>query len=419
MNPNRMRMIDYYLGIPICFLLTVLSKLQRLLGLQAPQGHATPHNVLFIELAEMGSTVLAYPAMKRLKELYPTSNIHFLLFDHIRESVDVLDIIPRGNVFTIDSKSMYSLTRDTLKFLYRSRKKNIDTAITLEMFTRYGTILSYLSGARTRVGFYRYAQEGLYIGHLLSHNVIYNPHIHTSQVFLSLVNALGASQAQIPFTKYALDSKPLEGPKIESSQAEKERIWHILREKNSHVDQTKTIVVVNPNASKLISLRRWPLEYYAQLIQKLLDDHNVYVVLTGVQAEQPDTEFICQYVKSDRVLDMVGKTSLRELISLFNIGDVLISNDSGPAHFAALTNIHIVVFFGPESPLLYKPLSPNCTVLYTHYACSPCVSAFNQKLSPCTDNVCLTSMHPDRVYDVIRPILVAKLQGASCRSVSS
>ena len=389
----------------------MLYKLQRLLGLHPPQGHATPHNVLFIELAEMGSTVLAYPAMKRLKELYPTANIHFLLFDQIKESVDILDIIPHENVLTINSKSIYSLARDTLKFIYLSRKKNIDTAIILEMFTRYGTILSYLSGARQRVGFYRYYQEGLYIGHLLSHKVIYNPHIHTSQAFISLVNALGTSQEQIPFTKYKIESRPLEVPNIELSQVEKERAWQILREENSQVDQTKTIVVVNPNASKLISLRKWPLEYYALLIQKLLDDHNVYVVITGVQSEKPDAEFICQYVQSDRVLDVVGKTTLRELVSLFNIGHVLVSNDSGPAHFAALTNIHIVVFFGPESPLLYKPLSPYCTVLYAHYACSPCVSAFNQKLSPCTDNACLTSMHTGHVYDVVRTILDAKLQG--------
>ena len=71
----------------------------------------------------------------------------------------------------------------------------------LEVFTRYGTILSYLSGARTRVGFYRYHQEGLYIGNFLSHKVHYNPHIHIAHAFLSLVHALEAPHGQVPLTK--------------------------------------------------------------------------------------------------------------------------------------------------------------------------------------------------------------------------
>ena len=63
------------------------------------------------------------------------------------------------------------------------------------------------------------------------------------------------------------------------------------------------------------------------------------------------------------------------------------------------------LFFGPESPNLYKHLSENCTVLYANYVCSPCVSAYNQRLSPCHDNQCLQVMSVDYVYDVVQGIL--------------
>src|SRR2546422_3900217 len=53
---------------------------------------------------------------------------------------------PQEHLFFIDSTSLWSLTRDTIKFAMASRKKHIDTAIVLEMFTRYSTLLSYLSG---------------------------------------------------------------------------------------------------------------------------------------------------------------------------------------------------------------------------------------------------------------------------------
>ena len=171
-QPNTMRRIDYWVGIPICFVLSVLYGLQRLFGLKNPKYNEKPNNILFIELAEMGSTVLAYPAIKRLKSIYPKANIHFLLFKHIRQSMDIVDVVPNENVFTINSSNIFSLTIDTLKFMWVCRKRKIDATINLEMFARFSTILAYLSGARKRVGFHRYHQEGLYIGSFLTHKVI-------------------------------------------------------------------------------------------------------------------------------------------------------------------------------------------------------------------------------------------------------
>src|SRR3989344_1112679 len=116
-TPDTMRKVDYWIGIPRCFLLTVWYKLQRLLGLKNPRYSEKPKNILLIELAEMGSTVLAYPAIKKLKKTYPNSNVYFLLFRHIEASMDILDIVPKENVMTIEVKSIFTLIRDTLKFM--------------------------------------------------------------------------------------------------------------------------------------------------------------------------------------------------------------------------------------------------------------------------------------------------------------
>ena len=398
-----MRKIDYWLGIPICFFLTILYKLQRLIGLKNPRYNEKPRNVLFIELAEMGSTVLSYPAMKKLKSIYPNANIYFLLFEHISESAEIIKI-SKENIFTIDSRNVFTLAFDTLKFMIDVRRKKIDTTLNLEMFARYSAILSYLSGARKRVGFHRYRQEGLYIGDFLTHKVTYNPHIHTAQSFVALVESLQAPKGQIPLVKVPIEKK-LEIPKIISDKKAKEKMWNILKEINPDIDSSKKLVLVNPNASKLISIRKWPLENYARLVQKLLQDKNVYVALTGVASEKPDAQYICEYTKNSRVMDLTGKTTLREFLDLFNIAKIFITNDSGPAHFASLTSIHIVVFFGPETPKLYKPLTDNCTVMYSNYACSPCVSAYNQRLSPCDNNLCLKSIEVEQAYNAICKIL--------------
>ncbi len=399
-----MRKIDYWIGIPLCFIATIIYRFQRLLGLKNPHYKEAPKNVLFIELAEMGSTVLAYPAIKKLKSVYPNSNVYFLIFRHIKESMDIIDAVPKENVLTIDSSNAFSLFRDTLKFMLTAREKKIDTAINLEMFARYSTILSYLSGAGKTVGFHKYHQEGLYTGNFLTHKVMYNPHIHTSLSFISLIYALQHPN-EIPLTKVPINNEKLEVPKLNSDKKLNEKVWNLLKSISPDISPGKKIVIVNPNASKLISIRKWPLESYAALIKKLVEDENIYVAITGLESEKQDAKYIFDFVKSGKVLDLAGRTTLRELIELFGIGSVFITNDSGPAHFASLTNTHIVVFFGPETPKLYKPLSNNCTVLYSGYACSPCVSAFNQRMTPCSNNLCLKSIGVENVYDTIRGIL--------------
>jgi ADP-heptose:LPS heptosyltransferase len=367
----------------------------------------------------MGSIVLAYPAIAQLKIMYPNAKLYFLTFKQIEDGIKIFDIIPKENIFTIDSNSTLSLIKDTITFIKMSRKKQIDTAISFEMFARYSIILSYLSGAKRRVGFFKYYQEGLYIGDLLSHKVSYNPHIHTAYSFIALVLSLQFSKEVTPLTKFKIDKELIKIPKIYSKEADIQHIWNKLKSINGEVNSSKKLIIVNPNASKLISIRRWPLDNYISLVRKLIDNEDIYIPIIGLMSEREDAQYICDHIKNARVLDLTGKTSLNELIHLFNIGNILITNDSGPAHFASLTDIHTAVFFGPETPSLYGPLSANHTIFYSHYACSPCVSAYNQRLSPCKDNVCLKVINPDHVYHVICDILLKKNSKVPVHSLSS
>jgi ADP-heptose:LPS heptosyltransferase len=399
-----MRRVDYWLGVPICFGLTVISKIASALSRGRPRS-GPPRNVLFIELAEMGSTVLACPAVHRLRSSYPGCRVFFLLFRHIDESVKVLNHALDAQVMTIDATSVRTIVRDILTFLIEARRKQIDTVINLEMFARFSTILSYLSGAPTRVGFHAFTQRGLYTGDLLTHKVIYNPHLHTWQSMVALVKALEAPTIELPLGKFpASDRDECVVPRITSDLASQQRLQNLLTA-DAPALVGKRLIAVNPNASTLISIRKWPLDRYATLVARLLDDPRNACVITGLASEQDDARFILNRVKSDRLVDLTGKTSLRDLLDLFNLADVFVTNDSGPAHFAALTDIHVVVFFGPETPHLYKPLTDRCTVMYSDYACSPCVSAFNQRRSVCTNNRCLTHIAVETVHATIQEIL--------------
>ncbi len=74
------------------------------------------------------------------------------------------------------------------------------------------------------------------------------------------------------------------------------------------------------------------------------------------------------------------------------------TNDSGPAHFASLTPIHVVTLFGPETPRLFAALTARNTPLWSGVACSPCVNAYNNRQSPCRNNVCMQQITVDEVF---------------------
>jgi len=111
-------------------------------------------------------------------------------------------------------------------------------------------------------------------------------------------------------------------------------------------------------------------------------------------------------VGSNRAFSVAGKTSLRELLALYDLADVLVTNDSGPAHFAAtLTGVHTVVLFGPKHLALFGVLLDRCQTITAGLACSPCVSATNNRQTSCRDNVCMKSISVETVFTAVADAL--------------
>src|SRR6266511_1912088 len=110
-----MRRIDFWAGVPLCFLITVADRLLKALGWKGRGHDRRPTHILFIQLAEMGTMVVAYPALRKARELYPNATLHFLCFNQVRSSLEMLNVIDRAHIHTIDDRSLGSLLRDTLR----------------------------------------------------------------------------------------------------------------------------------------------------------------------------------------------------------------------------------------------------------------------------------------------------------------
>jgi ADP-heptose:LPS heptosyltransferase len=402
MNVDAMRTIDRWVGIPLTFLLTCGIAVGRIFRKKTA---ADPANILFMELSEMGSTILADPAMKKAtKEL--GTELFFVIFKKNRSSLDLLGTIRPANTFTIRESNLFALAWDTMRFLFWVRRKKIDTVVDLELFSRFTALLSGLSGAVNRVGFYSFHNEGLYRGGLLTHRVAYNPHIHIAKNFVALVNSLLSREEEIPFSKQIVTDEEVALPVMMYHETELANMHELVRKHYLDYDRTThRLVLVNPNASELLPQRRWMPDRYVELIGKILDTApDVLVLITGAPSEKKEAEAMCEEVGNDRCINFAGSLQLGQLPVLYTIADLMVSNDSGPGHFSSITNLPTFILFGPETPALYGSLG-NSTPIFAGLACSPCVSAANHRKTPCMDNRCLQAITVERVFQAVLPLI--------------
>ena len=159
----------------------------------------------------------------------------------------------------------------------------------------------------------------------------------------------------------------------------------------------RRLVLLSP-AGGLLPIRAWPLDAYEKLARALLEDGHVLGVI-GLARDKDVAQDLAARLGSERCLDLTGYTkSVRELVVLFHLSALLVANDGGPGHFAALTPMPAIVFFGPETPTLYGTLGDKALNLRTNLSCSPCLTAYNHRNSPCDgDNICLQRIEPATV----------------------
>ena len=401
---NTMRAIDHWVGVPLCAIVSPVIALMDSIKNIFNRGPETPKKLLFIELSEMGSAILVDPAMRNAQAR--GAEIFFLIFKSNRASLTLLNTVKPENIFTIDSSSLGGLIKDTLLFLMLARKHRIDTVIDLELFSRFTALLTGMCGARRRVGYHIFHGEGLWRGFMLTRKVHYNPHIHITKNFLSLIHAAFAQKIEVPFSKIEIpDSEVrLEQAIINPSALEKvrERIEKLAKEENiSYTPGKNRLILINPNASDLLPQRRWAQQRFSELIQAIHQEYpNDLILITGSPAEFAYVEKVRVVANIKNALNFAGQVSFAELPPLYTLSDVMVTNDSGPGHFSAVTPLRTVVLFGPETPALYGSVG-NSIAITANLACSPCVSAANHRKTPCHDNVCMQAITVPQVLDKV------------------
>ena len=409
LHTGTIRSLDYWLGVPLCALLTAVRAI-------LPERRQPPRRILFLKFIEQGATVLAQDAIARATARVGRDNVFFCVFESNRAILDLLDVVPAANVICIRDRSLGTFIIDFLNALRTMRRAGVDTVIDMEFFSRASAIFTFLSGAATRVGLHRFTGELPYRGDLMTHRVQYTAHVHIAQQYALLLEAAFLEPVDEPLLKFPLAQV---GRRVDAGRQFTPTADELSAVRARFGAGQGPIILLNPNASDLLPLRKWAGERFVELGKRLLAEYpGARIGVTGAPAEREAADRLCAQI-GEGAVSFAGKTNLRELLALYTVANVLVTNDSGPAHFASLTPVHTVVLFGPETPRLFGSLSPSTTIIWKELACSPCVSVFNHRLSPCRNNVCMQSITVDEVFDAVRAAVASADLSLKSRSAET
>ncbi len=387
------RNVDFFVGKLACRALSWIRKPSGFRSNQSIKMTQGPQKVLMIELFEMGSAVMLAPSITYLKKQNPQVEIHALTTQSCAPIWEALGSLDPNNVHVIESGTPLNFIWSALKTIFRLRKNRFDLIIDYELFMRVPAIFSGLLKGTRRGGFYKYDYEGLYRGSFYEAKCAYNQNSHISRNYLALTKTTYENPNASPNYKgLILDTEISVTPSIKKTP---------VKELTD-----RPYIAICADVGPTLSVRNYPREHFAEVIEELLGLNPDYqVVFIGTEEDRSTAEIILSKIgQKERCKNFCGKTNFRGLLDVISGADLLITNDNGPGHFATLTGTKTLALFSTDSPYVYGPLGKT-VIAYTHYQCSPCISALNHKRTPCTDNQCLKTLNPSRVVQLSQALL--------------
>ena len=365
-----------------------------------------PRRILVIRLDLIGDLVLSLTVVRALKRTYPEAEIDLLA---LPASAKVASYDPNlSEIITYDPniwrrpKALFQLKnwREVSALRQKLRARHYDLAVSV--YANWAAILAVLSGARRRVG---YGPEG-YPGFMTDSVPGGIPgrwrhwapldNKHEVDYCLALAQAAGAtltSDDRIP--RLYVDEK---------TRAEVDQL--LL---HAGLQPHKPLIVCHINSNNGQS-KRWPIPYWATLIDRLIHQEGAQVVLTGAPGDMPQIDQVTSRMH-ERAINLAGKTSLTQLAALLQRADLLISGDSGPLHMGVACGTPILGIYGPTNPSLGGPVSPDATVLRSGIWCSPCYNARDTADCPFYTTQCMKNILPSQVFEIVQTKLVSNIIG--------
>jgi heptosyltransferase II len=323
----------------------------------------------------IGDAIMTLPAMASIRATYPHARIAVLVKPWVADIYKLFS--------AVDEIIMYEDKYDTPAGVFRLanvlKKRNFDAAILLQNAIE-AAIIAFAARIPLRAG-YDSDSRGL----LLTHSIKRTKEIrevHQIDYYLEMVRALGC---------VSVDHEMRLPSMIKLRDAQ-----NII---NKYIPETnKAIIGIAPGAT-YGPAKRWPPERFAAVVDKLSQSFPLQGILLGSRADWDVAEEVRKTARTE-LLNLAGKTNLREAIHLISRCHLFISNDSGLMHIAGALNIPTVAIFGSTNPITTSPAGNKTTIVRQDVSCSPCL----KKTCP-TDFRCMKLISVEDVFVAAQKII--------------
>jgi ADP-heptose:LPS heptosyltransferase len=377
MDLRRKKIIDRYAG---GLAIVVLKPLVKILGALLKRNHALPlgKEVLFIKLVGGGSLFLAMDAILAIKKKFPDVCISLLTSQDMVAFTKTLGVFDK--IYTINDRNLLtsasSYFRTFFKILF------VDTCIDLEVHSRISTVVSTLTLARNRIGFFI---ESVYWRiDIYTHSIFYNPFSPSFFFYDVVADLLGVTELE-PF-------------------AVKKHLEYLLQNSNTpnELSGFQNTLVLGTTCSdngreRMLSATQW--QAWLGTTRDISMDKFDSIVLLGSKSDQSFNARLAQVLEAGPfppVIDFTGKTSLLDSIGIIQKAKQFVGIDSSLLHFARALAIPCISFWGPTAPeTRLRKVRPIEKIYYKRTACSPCIHT--SEFPPCFGrNVCIDNLFSER-----------------------
>ena len=359
-----------------------------------PEPNSKPIDRIVVRGANwVGDAMMTIPALRQLRRLFPKAHITLAtrawakgLFADA-EFIDALQVHEGSGL------------RSVVKQVRQWRQGNFDLAVLLPNSLETALVAS-LARVPLRIG---YATDGRQS--LLTHPLEvpeWRSSKHEVFYYLRIVAEL---EWLTRHEQSFLDTQP--DGSLEVSVGRQAAARDSLR-RHGVAREGRALVALCPGSVNSRA-KRWPAERYAALADRLIDELGVEVLLIG-SAQETEVSLDVSRQMRNKATALTGQTDLAELVGILSLVDLLVTNDTGPAHIAAALGRPTLVIFGPTNPLTTRPFSPFAEIVREPPDCAPCM------LRDCPiDHRCMTAIRPDDVFNRARTMLSDQLQFVDCQ----
>jgi heptosyltransferase II len=344
------------------------------------------NNILIRGVNWVGDAVMAVPAMREIRRLFPEAHIALLAKPWVGPIYAKLEFV--DEILIYDKSGIHRGWAGFGRLIADLRRRNFDLAILLQNAFE-AALIPWCARIPQRAG---YARDGR--GLLLTHPCKIDPgvrQVHQVYYYLGILSCLGLL-APRPWERS--ESRPQISVGIRNS--DQEAAIAILREKG--IGESDPVIAINPGAY-YGEAKRWFPERYAAVADALAKKYGARILLLGASSDLETAGKVAAHMSSQPVI-LAGQTTLGQLMGLLKQIDLLITNDSGTMHLAAALDVPQLAIFGSTSEVATGPLNQSAAVIKHPVECNPCF------LRECpTDFRCMKGITVTEVLDAAERIL--------------